>query len=333
MLYSQDMSDNRKAAIKKLKKLVIDPKEEVETYRTRFEETLSEVFLPHHVERVEYSYGNILSDVLIPELSSVGKVILYIHGGSFAAGSRTSYRTFCASLSNSCACRLVLPEFRLAPKHPFPAAIDDVHAVYKILHDELKASRSYGSDGCIVLAADGSGASIALALLQQLDEEERKDISQLILFSPWLDFSPENEILSNKKLHDEIISGEKLHRAADIYTYASNFRNPLVSPLCTLPEDLKGFPPTYIQVGGKEVIVRQAIEFRHLAEEAGIDCTVDIWPEMMFMFQMADEFLNDSHLALEKIGKLIKDTAKTDFEDEETKAERERILRKNNIGS
>ncbi|MBP5158520.1 MAG: alpha/beta hydrolase, partial [Treponema sp.] len=90
------MADNRKAAVKKLKKLVIDPREEVEDYRSRFEETLSEVFLPHHVERVEHAYGTIKSDVLIPELSSVGKVILYIHGGSFAAGSRISYRTFCA---------------------------------------------------------------------------------------------------------------------------------------------------------------------------------------------------------------------------------------------
>ena len=327
------MEDNRKAAVKKLKKLVIDTKEEVESYRSRFEETLGEVFLPHHVERVEYSYGGIQSDVLIPELSSVGKVILYIHGGSFSAGSRASYRTFCASLANSCSCRLVLPEFRLAPKHPFPAAIDDVLTVFQILHGELKASRAYGSDGCIVLAADGSGASIALALIQRLEAEERQDISQLILFSPWLDFSPENELIANKKLHDEIISGERLHRAADIYTYASNFRNPLVSPLCALPENLKGVPPIYIQVGGKEIITRQAVEFKHLAEEAGISCTIDAWPKMMFMFQMADEFLHESQLALEKIGSLVRDAKKNDYDDEEMRAEREKILRKNNIGS
>lgn len=333
MLYFLAMADNRKAAVKKLKKLVIEPREEVEAYRSRFEETLSEVFLPHHVERVEHDYGTIRSDVLIPELSSVGKVILYIHGGSFTAGSRISYRTFCASLSNACSCRLVLPEFRLAPKHPFPAAIDDVQSVYTILHGELKASRAYGSDGSIVLAADGSGASIALALLQRLNEEDRKDISQLLLFSPWLDFSPENEILASRKLHDEIISGEKLHRAADIYTYASNFRNPLVSPLCALPEKLHGFPPVYIQVGEKEILLRQAIEFRHLAEEAGVSCTVDSWPGMMFMFQMADEFLADAQRAIDAIGARIKDAPSSDLDDAAVRAERDLILRKNNIGS
>ena len=326
------MADNRRTAVKKLKKLVIGPKEEVEPYRARFEETLSEVFLPNHVERDEYSYGGIMSDILIPELSSVGKVMLYIHGGSFTAGSRISYRTFCASLANTCACRLVLPEFRLAPKHPFPAAIDDILTVYRTLHGELEASRAYGADGSIVLAADGSGASIVLACLQKLDEQERTDISQLILFSPWLDFSAECEIIANRLLHDEIISGDRLHRAVDIYTYASNFTNPLVSPLCAPPEALKGFPPIYIQMGGKEILTRQAVELKNLAQEADVPCTLDIWPDMMFMFQMADEYLNESHLALDKIGSFIKGKADSGQEDEEEKAERARILQKNNIG-
>ena len=325
------MADNRKAAVKKLRQLVIEPREEVESYRERFEESLSEVFLPNHVERFEHPFGGIVSDILIPELSSVGEVILYIHGGSFSAGSRVSYRTFCASLSNACSRRLVLPEFHLAPKHPFPAAIDDLESVYGSLHGELETSRSYGTDGSIVLAADGSGASIALALMQRLDEDKRKDITRLLFFSPWLDFSPENELIANRKLHDEIISGERLHRAADIYTYASNFRNPLVSPLCALPEALRGFPPIYIQMGEKEILTRQASEFRQLAREAGVDCTVDLWPGMMFMFQMADEFLNESHLALEKIGRLLNGTPKGDYDDEAARAERNAVLRKNNI--
>ena len=327
------MSDNRRAAVKKLRKLVIEPKEDVEAYRARFEETLSEVFLPNHVERVEHSYGDVASDILIPELSSVSKIIFYIHGGSFAAGSRVSYRTFCASLANSCSCRLVLPEFRLAPKHPFPAAIDDVLTVYRALREEIVASRSYAPDGNIILAADGSGASIAMALMQRLDEEERSSIARILLFSPWLDFSAEDEIIANKRLHDDIITGDKLHRAVDVYTYASNFRNPLVSPLCALPEAFKGFPPIHIQMGGDEILTRQAVAFKQLAREAGVDTMLDTWPGMMFMFQMADEFLNDSHLALDKIGRMIGGKPAVAYEDEETKAERERILRKNNIGS
>ena len=326
------MSDNRKAALKKLKKLVIEPKEEVSDYRDRFDETLCEVFLPNNVQRLEHDYGGIPSDILIPELSSVEKVIFYVHGGSFCAGSRASYRTFCASLANSCSCRLVLPEFRLAPKHPFPAAIDDVLTVYRALHGELEAARSTGADGNIVLAADSSGASIALALLQKLEEAERKDVTQLLLFSPWLDFSTDSEIISGHKIHDDIISGDKLHRAVDVYTYASNFTNPLVSPLCALPEDLKGFPPVYIQMGGKEVMTRQAVEFKNLAREAGVECTLDLWPDMMFMFQMAEEYLNDSHLAMEKIGNIVSGKTSIKYEDDATRKEREDILRKNNIG-
>ena len=106
-----------------------------------------------------------------------------------------------------------------------------------------------------------------------------------------------------------------------------------MSPLCALPEKLKGFPPVYIQVGEKEILLRQVIEFRHLAEEAGISCTVDSWPGMMFMFQMADEFLADAQIAIDAIGTLIKDTPKSDLDDAAVRAERDLILRKNHIGS
>ena len=171
-----------------------------------------------------------------------------------------------------------------------------------------------------------------MALMQRLDEEERSSIARILLFSPWLDFSAEDEIIANKRLHDDIITGDKLHRAVDVYTYASNFRNPLVSPLCALPEAFKGFPPIHIQMGGDEILTRQAVAFKQLAQEAGVDTMLDTWPGMMFMFQMAEEYLNDSHLAMEKIGKIVSGKSSINYEDDATRKEREDILRKNNIG-
>lgn len=326
---SLSMTENRRAAIKKLRNLVITPKEDVDTYRARLDDMLGTVFIPNHVEKTEHTYGGVPCEILSPEITSIGKIILYIHGGFFVGGSCSSYRAFCASLANECSCKLLLPEFRLAPKYPFPASIDDVETVFNGLYEEVKISREYGKDAKIIIAADGSGASIACALLQRIPDEEKADISSLILFSPWLDVSKDAEIIASKKMHDEIISGENMHRATDLYTFAANYANPLVSPLCADSEVYRGFPPVYIQLGAKEILISQAVQFRQVLERAEVKCEIDSWPDMMYMFQMADEFLSSSHLALKKIGKFVKDNKQT--ESEEEKEEREKILRKNDI--
>ncbi len=310
------MTENRRAAVKKLKTLVLSPKGEVEPFRQQFEETFSTVFLPNHVEREETAYGGIPCDILIPEMSSVKRIMLYIHGGAFAGGSRASYRSFAASLAHETSCRLVLPEFRLAPTHPFPASCDDIMSVFKAIHAELDVSREYGKNATFIIAADGSGASLALSLLFRLSPEYRKDISHMILFSPWLDFSSDSELISNKRLKDDIIAGENLHRAVDLYTYAANFSNPQVSPLKAQPEDFKDFPQIYVQMGEKEILVRQVQTLQKLVEKAGGSFVLDLWPNMMFMFQMADEYLSSSHLAMEKIGKYLNPIATDETEAE-----------------
>lgn len=324
------MSTNtdRKAAVKKLKTLVLTPRADVEEFRTRIEDTFSTVFLPNNVEREEKDIGGIRCDQLVPELYSSHRVMLYVHGGSFAGGSRASYRNFCSSLANSCSCRVVVPEFKLPPTHPFPAAIDNVHSVFQALCLEEQAS---GGDGGreIILAADGSGASIALALLFKLDQAQRRHIGNIVLFSPWLDVTSSCPQIKGRHVHDEVISGSDLHRAVDLYTYASNFVNPLVSPLKAEPKDFAGSPQVYIQLGGREMLYEQVEAFRQKLVEAGVSVILDIWPDMMYMFQMADEFLPEAHLAVEKLGKFL--NRRDEAEDEETRSEREEILRKNNI--
>ncbi len=145
----------------------------------------------------------------------------------------------------------------------------------------------------IIIAADGSGATQALALLFNLKERYRQGIKHIILFSPWLNLSPKSPLLQDKKTSDELLSADSICRSSDIYTYSSNLENPFISPLFITEEPLKNFPPVYIQMGEKEKL-----------EANGVTCTLDVWKNMMFMFQMADEYLEEAHLALEKIGKL-----------------------------
>ncbi len=302
------MKIDRKAAVKKLKTLVITQKSEIESFRNRIEDAFDTAFLPNHVERTEHDYGGVKCDVLFPEVYSSRRVILYIHGGSFAGGSRDSYRNFCASLAHSSSSRVVVPEFRLPPTHVFPASLDDLQSVFRMLYAEEKIDMQLEDPSAspqIVIAADGSGASLALALLFKLSEKHLQSVQNVVFLSPWLDFSPDNELIAGKKISDEVMTGEALHRASDLYTYAANLENPLVSPLRAPAENYINFPPVYIQMGEKEILLSQAEQFTQILKQNNVEVAMDIWPNMMFMFQMADEYLTESHLAVEKLGNYI----------------------------
>lgn len=316
-------ADDRKSAIKKLKTLVYSSKQQVEDFRKNVDKKFIKAILPNHVECSEQEYANIQCDVLAPEIYSLHRIMIYIHGGSFVGGSRQAWRGFCASLAAATSCRIVVPDFRLAPAYAFPAAVEDLQAVFRNVFTEEQVACSLDSvDGKtqespeVIIAADGSGASQAMALILSLRERYRSCIKQVILFSPWLSLSPNSSIIKNKKIRDEIISGEALRKSGDIYTYSGNLENPMVSPIFISEETLQKLPPIFIQMGEKEVLLEDAKTFQKLMTRAGSVCQLDVWPDMMFMFQMADEFLAESHLAIEKVGKLI--TFKREAADEQT---------------
>ena len=136
-------------------------------------------------------------------------------------------------------------------------------------------------------------------MIFNLREKYKKCIKKLVLFSPWLDISGVSpsrtdgkaNAKSVKKLSDEVLSSDVISKSADAYTYSSNFTNPLVSPLYASRELLENFPPTYIQIGEKEILLQDTRDFKNTLLDAGIPCTLDEWPDMMHLFQLADEYL------------------------------------------
>ena len=307
-----EIQNDRKAAIKKLKLLTYNSKSNLDSFRQKMEEAYSTVFLPNKVELSEYKYGNIDCDILSPEMYSSNRVMIYVHGGCFSGGSRKTYRAFCSSLATKCYCRVVIPEFRLSPAYPCPAAIEDIQAVFRSLFTEEQIQASLNTEKGttpklpeIIIAADGSGASIACALLYNLRERYRNCISHVVLFSPWLDLSPSSKIMSSKKISDEVLTLDVFKKSVTDYTYTENTKISSVSPLLADDEQLKGFPPVFIQMGSKEILLDDAKEFAARLKENGNKCELDIWKGMMFMFQMADEYLHESHLALDKVGKVV----------------------------
>ena len=303
---------DRKAAIKKLKSLIYSTKQDLDVFRKNLDKAFYSPVLPNDVECNEHNYGNVRCDVLMPPVYSTERIMIYIHGGSFVGGSKSAYRSFCATLANATSCRVVVPEFRLAPAFPYPNGIEDLQIVFRSVFTEEQIALSLDAGANkkseqpeIIIAADGSGASLAMALLSNLRERYRECISHVILISPWLNLSSDSPLIKEKKVHDEIMTGDCLRRCADLYTNEPNLSNPLVSSLLAAKEILKGFPPVYIQMGEKEILLEDAKQLQRNLHDAGCICDLDVWPEMMFMFQMADEYIEEAHLAVEKIGRLI----------------------------
>ena len=330
-----EIQNDRKAAIKKLRLLTYNSKSNIDSFRQKMEEAFSSVFLPNGVERSEYKYGNIDCDILSPEMYSSNRIMIYIHGGCFSGGSRKTYRSFCSSLATKCYCRVVIPEFRLSPAYPCPAAIEDIQAVFRSLFTEEQIQASLNTEKGsgpklpeIIIAADGSGATIACALLYNLRERYKNCISHVVLFSPWLDLSPTSKIMSAKKIGDEILNQEIFKKSVSDYTYAENTKISSVSPLLADDDQLDHFPPVFIQMGSKEILLDDAKAFAERLTKKGIKCELDVWPNMMFMFQMADEFLHESHLALDKVGKVVtEDNAGIESVEIENKPKLEHSLR------
>ena len=298
------MANDRRAAIKKLKSFYLSPKIDINDFRAKINATFSSVFLPNNVDLEEKVLRGTKYDILSPEIFTSNRVLLYIHGGSFVGGSRLSYRPFAATLANITASRAYLPEFRLAPAHPFPAGLEDIQILFQEAFAETQKMLS-GENPEFIIAADGSGSSLALALLYGLKDDVLSSVRQVILFSPWLDFSEENEIFKSKKNSDEIFTAESIRLCAEHYTYTENWKSPLVSPLRADEAQISRLPPVFIQMGEKEIYYKSALQFQSMIKSAGGLCEIDVWKKMPPLFQLADEDLSESHLAVEKIGKLI----------------------------
>lgn len=287
---------NRRAAIKKLKQLAFTQKKNLSQFRENIEKQFSLPVLPNHVDCRSVTVRGIASDMLIPQVSSNRRMILYVHGGSFMGGSRFSWRNFCASLANESSSRVLVPEFRLAPEYAFPASVEDVLAVYKRMCDHHVD---------VFLAGDGSGGAIALAAALSIPAHLRHYFKGMLLFSPWVDLANSSAMYREKTI-DPIYTQDNLRFCGLYYTYSGNLENPLVSPLRADLSLYRNFPPMYIQAGSEELIVPCLREFEDKLKKASVDCRLQVYDGLFHFFQFIHDEVPQAHLAVEEAGLFVK---------------------------
>jgi monoterpene epsilon-lactone hydrolase len=224
-------------------------------------------------------------------------VILYIHGGCYISGSPVTVRECCARLARAAAAKVLNVDYRLAPEHPFPAALDDVLAAYEWL---LKTGYNASN---IVIAGESAGGGLTIAALMKIRDDGRLPMPALgVPISPWVDMTLQHKSLKCN-LSRDIASTVPLEIGARLYVGDSDPRGPYVSPLFG---NLAGLPPMLIQVGGGEVLLDDGLAVAHEARRQGVDMTLEVWPEMVHVWHWYATEVDEGREAIESIGDFIK---------------------------
>ncbi len=209
-------------------------------------------------------------------------VILYLHGGGWVIGLTDSARIYAAALSQATGACVLLPDYRLAPEHPFPASLDDCVATYHwLLHQGVAASH-------IVIIGGSAGGNLALAMVLALRDHNDPLPAALVLISPITDLTMSGETYQTKASVDPS-TVDFLRNAFAAYTGngATNVRNPLVSPIYA---DVHGLPPTLIQVGTQEMLLSDSTRMAARLREALVEVTLEVWPGMWHVFPTSITF-------------------------------------------
>ena len=205
-------------------------------------------------------------------------VILYCHGGGYSTGSSLYARTLTGKLAMSTSMDVLSFDYRLAPEHPYPAAVQDVMRVWNYL-----MLLGYGARD-IILAGDSAGGNLALALTLKLKGEGRLLPRGLVLMSPWTDLTSSGRSHVTKAAIDPVLDADYLERMIRNYAEGRDLRDPVISPLFG---DFEGFPPTYIQVGGNEILLDDSVMLYRKMLKASVAVRLDMFRGMWHVFQMS----------------------------------------------
>ena len=253
------------------------------------------------IERAEV--GGLTAEWLTPRHAPADKLLLYLHGGAYIMGNCATHRQLVSYLARYSGIKALLPEYRLAPEHPFPAAIEDVVGLYrKLLADGYDAEN-------IVIAGDSAGGGLAMATLLSLRDAGDPLPSAACLLSPWLDLASTGESMTTRAKKDPWFHPEDMPTVAAYYCPEDELRNPLASPVYA---DLSGLPPLYIQVGADEILLSDSTRAAEKVREAGGEVDIEIWPGMWHVFQAFLRQVPESRKAVKKIGAYIRQALRCD---------------------
>jgi monoterpene epsilon-lactone hydrolase len=234
--------------------------------------------------------------------SGNGPTVLYCHGGGYYFCSPLTHRSLVFGLATRANAAIFSLDYRLAPEHRFPAALDDAAAAYRQLVANGTPPES------IVIAGDSAGGGLALATLVALRDAGDPLPAGCLLFSPWTDLAATGATIRTNDGLDPMFSGPAIGRAARVYLGDTPATHPYASPLYA---DLEGLPPLFIMAGSTEVLLDDSQRVADKARAAGVDCELEVWKKMPHVWPLFTPFIPEGGRALDRAATFVRRVTST----------------------
>ncbi|MEW2000608.1 alpha/beta hydrolase [Streptomyces coelicoflavus] len=233
---------------------------------------------------------------LEPDTASGPGRLLYLHGGGYLVGSPDTHAGLAGELARRAGLRALSLDYRLAPEHPFPAAVDDGLAAYR----ELLSTGTDPRD--LVLAGDSAGGGLSIATLLAAREAGLPQPAAAVLFSPWADLTLAGGSIRSKEGADPIFTEADVRAYADLYVGAGDRAAPLASPVFA---DLAGLPPLLVQAGANEILLDDAVRLAGRAGAADVEVTLEVGPGLPHVYPLHYGRLDEADAALDRAARFL----------------------------
>jgi epsilon-lactone hydrolase len=248
---------------------------------------------PAGTETTTVDAGGVPAVLVSTRASRRDRHILYLHGGGFVTGSSSLYRHLTWRLAAGARARLLSVDYRLAPEHPFAAALEDALSAYRSLLADAGDSRR------IAVMGDSSGGNLAFALLLKSRDEGLPLPAAAVGLSPWLDLALTGPSFQLNAEVDPMLNADEAPRLVEHYLAGADPRDPYASPLYGDPA---GLPPTLLQVGSDEVLRDDSVRMADKLRAAGCQVELEIWPRMPHVWHLFASVMPEARQAIERIG-------------------------------
>lgn len=235
---------------------------------------------------------------LDPDGAATDRVVLYFHGGAYVVNSINSHTKLASGIAKAVGCRVLLFDYRKAPEHPFPAAVEDGLAAYRWLLDQGFTPEN------VAISGDSAGGGLTLATLCSARDAGVPQPAAAVTLSAWSDLEGTGATMTSHEGFDLMVDRVAMQNMAAIYLNGTPATAPLASPVHA---DLSGLAPLYLQVGGHETLLDDSTRVAVRAAHAGVAVRLDVFPEMQHVFQSALGMLPESDDALARIGAYLRE--------------------------
>jgi epsilon-lactone hydrolase len=249
----------------------------MEQRRVEMEASVALLPVAEGVSSEPFKIGDMQAEWIVPTEIENDSIILYLHGGGYCIGSITTHRSMVSFLAKTAKSKALMIDYRLAPEHPFPAAVEDAVSAYRWLLAQGNLPQQ------LVISGDSAGGGLTVATLVDLKEKGEPLPAAAVCLSPWVDLEGIGDSITTKAEEDPMLTREGLIEFSNYYLATADPRSPLAAPMYA---DLQGLPPLLIQVGTAEVLLDDAARLAARAKEAGVQVVLENWDDMFHVWQM-----------------------------------------------